>query len=247
MATQQTGFFDLFSAAWEHMKERRTVLLTGIAIFSVLTALTQVSMTPGIDPGAGFGFAVGSAIVGIVSTLYYLLAVTRQTATVGDTFSAIPSRILPFVGLTLLVILKTYVWLVFVGGLLLLLGMFNPLFVPVGLCVMAAGVVCMVIFMPRYILSNVIWVMEGKGLSASLRRSFELTQGYFGTVLLYLIILFVLSTGLAVVFASVGGIIGGQTLANAFNSIASQCYTAFSAAFMVHLAQEFMKHPRSAR
>ncbi len=238
------GFADRFSAALTLFKERSTVLLTGIAIFSALNIALGIMVKTTTSGLSSTVALIVVLILSFVSSLYYLVAVTQRTLPVGEVFSMVAAKFLPFVGLSALVFLKTFTWIALIG-LLLMAGPYLHTFgigpdlpeayIPLVIVLVIAGFVCGFVFFPRYILASVLWNAEGKSVTDSVRRSYDLTRGQYMFMLTNLIMIGILSSLFTGIVGAVGGALGSDGKA-IIVGVASQFSSAFITAYLLQLA-----------
>lgn len=265
MNSQPARFGELFSSAWTLFKDRFSIIFPGAVIFTIITVITQLPL-PALSGPASSGegmLAAGSvaagiigSIAGIISGLYLLIAVIRKDASVGAVFTQVWPRVFPFIGLSLLTMLKTYTWIALVGVILAAGGMVVPALAPIGFILIAVGIVCGVIFGPRYMLGGVLWLVEGKDVRTSVNRSYQITEGYWGKVvgnsLLVVLIFMAVMIGVGIVAGIVGGAggaVGGTSVAILLSGLitgfVSQCYSGFMSAFLLKLAATIVTNPRT--
>lgn len=270
--TQPAPFGELFSSAWSTVRERMNVLLPGVIMFTVLSALTQIPFAGLEQQGApptpenvtiAVVASVASMIIGIIAYLYYLLAVTGGDQSVGTILKKTLPRIFPFIGLTLLIILKTFAWLAIIGAMIMGYAGYasyagigaGTALLPLGILLMVAGIICGIVLGPRYMLSPILWAVEGKGVSASVKRSYDVSSGYwgkiFGNTLLVGLIFLVIMIGVGIVSAIIGGILGamagaavGGLLAGMLTMFFSQFYNVVLIAFLLKLSATIIVNPR---
>jgi len=262
MNSQPARFGELLSSAWAHFRERQNVILIGAVIFTVLGVAMQVPMSGVEQNPAGPEIAMAvvagiiGALVGMVSSLYFMIAVVRKETAPGAVLSQVWPRVFPFIGLSLLTMLKTYGWIAVVGVIIAAGAAWNPSLMPLGMLLIAAGIVCGVIFGPRYMLAGILWLVEGKSVRASVDRSYQITAGYWGkivgnivlVVLIFLLVMFVAGI-VAGIAGGIGGAIGGQVGVMVFTGLVtgfiSQCYSAFMNAFLLKLTATIVTNPRN--
>jgi hypothetical protein len=101
-------------------------------------------------------------------------------------------------------------------------------------------IVLALIFAPRYALSTILWLAEGKGVNASVKRSYDLTRGNYWKVLFSLIgILIVI--GICMIPLRMLGALGGELGSSIVGSFGQQAAHAVSSAFLLQLTGMLVK------
>lgn len=271
--TQPAPFADLLSSAWTLVKSRMNVLLPGVILFAIIAVLVQMPLA-GIErmdaapTPENIGIAVVASLASVLATvigyLYYLLAVTGTDTSVGTILKKTLPRIFPFIGLSLLIMLRTFAWISLVGGLVMMYGGMvtyagnmesGAFFMLIGTALLVIGTVCALVLGPRYLLAPVLWVMEGSGVREAVKRSYAVSNGYWGkifgnTLLLGLIFMIIMvCVGiLAKIVGEIGdamaGIMTGSILIGLVTAFFSQFYNVIFITFALKLSATIIAHPR---
>lgn len=268
---QPASFGDVLSSAWALVKERINLILGGVLLFTVLTSLTQIPLA-GLDEEAGIlpeqvwiavVASLASVLVGFAAYLYYLFSVTDTNQSFGGLLKKSVSRIFPFIGLSLLILLRTFAWLALVGGAIMAYAAMQtyagndavmPLF-GIGLALVIIGAICGILLSPRYMLAPILWAVEGSGVRESVRRSYDVTRGYwgkvFGNTLLLALIFMIVMVGvgmIADIVASMSEAMVGETgaalITIMITTFFSQFYNVIFIAFLLGLSATIIANPR---
>jgi hypothetical protein len=160
------------------------------------------------------------AVTVLASALFIVLALKDDL----DFLSAlqrVPALVLPLVGLSLWIIIRSFVWVPFIGPIL--------------------GVV----LLPRLLCAPVVLVDEHKGVLESAKLSYERTRGYWGKIFGNMVVAAVCAFIGAFILTFVIGVFGEQ-VSVALAPVVNMLVTAFSTVFMVKLSLAVMRHPKGA-
>lgn len=264
--TQPAPFGELLSSSWALVRERMKVLLPGVIVFAVVMVLTQIPLTALEAQGAlptaeNVGIAIIASVVSVfasvIAYLYYLFALTGKDQSMGTILGRTFPRIFPFIWLMILVMVKTFTWLALLGAIVMAYaaGVQNLTLVPVGALLIVAGILLGFIFGPRYMLAPVLWGVEGGSASGAVKRSYDVSKGYWGKILgntlLLALIFLVIMVGVGIVAGILGGIggaaagaVGGSIVAGLVTTFFSQFYNAVLIAFLLKLTATIIVNPR---
>lgn len=228
-------------------------ILIGAIVFAIVVGVLQfpaAAYRTGDTPNAwSVLLSLIATIITLVSYVYYLLIATKKKIEVGSLFQEALQRCVPFIGLSIWVLLRTFSWIAIIGFILLGVGnaMHNDLLLPIGMLLSLVGIVCAIVLGPRYACAPAVWAMENKGVFASANRSMEVTRGYWGKVLGNIILLSVLCS---IVIAVIGAILSPLSLVSApaldvVIGFLSQLYQAFFSIFLVQLTLTLTANPRA--
>jgi hypothetical protein len=183
-----------------------------------------------------FPFFAISLLTGVLLSLigsYYFFFVALESGDALQNIKRAFEYFFPLVGLSVWIYLRSFLWIPFIGFALAFVSF------PAFLLSVLIAVILGAIFMPRFILSNVILVRNRRGILESAQASYEQTRGYWGKIvgnmivarLLSYICLMVVIVVLAFAARPAGPFIG-STLAQ----IAAQGMVAFLVIFKTKLA-----------
>ena len=188
--------------------------------------------------------ALVSMLFGFLAHAYYSLVAVEgkdMSATIGRATKVM----LPLAGVSILSFLRTFVWLPLLG---LILVATNPLaffwLLPI---IVIACVALGLLFGPRFIASSLIYLAEGKGVSASVSESYRRTNGYWGKIVGNLLVMglilfvasFVINMVLGIVLSSV------PPALMILSQVVAQIFMAISTVFTVRLSHTILQHPRA--
>lgn len=276
MINQPAYFSDLAKSAWAHVKERHSVLLIAIVVFTVIMLVLPVAavallalagfssfvLSEGTELGpemigaliaTAIVIGIVSGLVGLYSYLFYLLAVVRK-ASFGAIAKEAFAKFLPFLGLNILIGLRSFVWVSLLGVPLYYLGAQdegNPMYVMLATILVIAGVVLAFVYMPRLILAPVVWLVEKLSVSAAIDRSIAVTKGYWGKIVGNVLLLNIIFMLFMMVVSLITGILGaasediGSLVSSIASTFFSQYFQAIFAAFLLLLSGELIAHPRT--
>jgi hypothetical protein len=197
-----------FTQAMQGVQEKKDQL--GDDAFAGMMMDTAFSVLAGMT-----WFVPLMLILSIFSFLFFLLlAVTgqqdpvvlgKQTAT----------HFLPFLGLSLWVFVRTFIWIPFIG------------------------IIIAIIVGPRLALAPVIMLTEKKGVFESASLSYQRSQGYWGKIFGNT---FVAGLAVAIVLMMLGIILsmGGPTIGTLLKAVLSMMGVAFNVIFIAKLSQTVM-------
>src|SRR3990167_7365833 len=151
-----------------------------------------------------------SIVIFILSSTYYLLVALKQAKDFGALFKQSFQLFLPMLGLHVWVFLRTFAWVPFIG------------------------LITLIILGPRFVLSPVLLVQEGKGVFDSAKISYKKTSGYWGKIFGNMFVAGLL-VALAIMVLSMALFITGP-LALLLIPILSQVMCAFLIVFMTKLS-----------
>jgi hypothetical protein len=280
MASQPATLTELLKSAWAHVQTRNKIVLPAVILFMiVMTALpilivTVFGMSIGdidesqVTPqllqqmfavGVSIGFL--SAVLGAFAYLFYLISAIRTDATFGQVLKESFRRFFPFLGLSILVFLRSFGWVALLAVPLFIMArpvavgdtfsMGNPMMAVWASVAIAAGTILSIIFMPRLILAPVLWLVENLGVSAAIQRSIAVSRGYWGKIFgnfLVLNLVFMLIMMFVSIFTGIIESTGGENVGGLISSLISmffsQYFQAITAAFLLKLAATIIINPR---
>lgn len=174
-----------------------------------------------VAPAFGAAALIGWIISMLAYAYYALVAVEGKD--VNGTFSRATRVMLPLFGLSLWTMLRTFIW------------------IPV------LGLIPAIILGPRFVAGPLLFLTEGKGVTASVSESYRRTRGYWGKIVGNVIVA-ALVGGLALAVANMvlGILLGALPLVLVVAAkIAAQFLSAWMAVFSVRLSQTVLQHPRA--
>jgi hypothetical protein len=172
--------------------------------------------------GMATGILISTLILFLLGVFYnaYLLLLTLEGRPVGMTMTRAGALYVPFVGLTLWMLLCSLVWIPIVGPII---GIFT---------------------LPRLLPSSVIFVKDKAGVFGSVKQSFAKTSGYWGKIIGNMIVVAVLMIIAFIVVGIIANLLG--PLSTYVMQVLQQFIIAFMAVFMVKLSLTVLAHPKAA-
>lgn len=171
-------------------------------------------------PALGVSLIV-TIIIGLIAKSYFLIIAIKGTKDAADAAGETAKNILNLVWMWIWIMLRTFIWIPFLG------------------------IILAIVLGPRFI-ATPVYVMENKkAVTTAATMSMKATLGYwgkiFGNVILVAIITMLASAFIGKVFMMIlGGMIGGF-IAAAIGELA----TAFLIIFSIHLARTIIAHPKT--
>jgi len=204
--------------------EKLTVQLQGKSEEELQAMIVGQSLTlmKGLLPAIGISIIV-SLIVGIIVAIYYLILAIEDRGSPQSLAKRVPALFFPVLGLSIWVFLRTFAW------------------IPV------LGIILFVILGPRFVLSQVLLVRDGKGVFESASLSYKGTRGYWGKIAGNMIVLIILMVIASVILTTIFSVLGGVSSPLAFfgQSLVQLLVSAYAVFFSVKLAVTILKHPLS--
>lgn len=166
---------------------------------------------------------LGALIISIIASTYFLVVAMYRQDSVTAALKRTPKLILPMLGLTIWTVLRSFVWVPFVG------------------------IILVIIIGPRLVLSSIILVHEGKGVFESTRLSYERTKGHWGKIVGNLFVASLVAMLIACVCLFVAGLAGMASFALGGILVATtqNIATAYGTIFLVQLGQTVFAHPNN--
>jgi hypothetical protein len=166
-------------------------------------------------------------ITSVAILLFLLLALTEETNATVLVNRSLP-RVIPFLGLSLWVIIRSFVWIPIVGPIIALFRL------------------------PRFVLAPVIMLAEEKGLLESVSESYRRSKGHSGKIfgnifvagmvagmVAWIVRITIFGTGTITMIASMTFSDTGASIANFVVNIVEVMALAYSTIFTAKLALEF--------
>lgn len=228
MSTHLATFSEILQKSYIVTKKRIWVFVLGMLLIGVTWILPQVLSSVFFSlmniPSAGhlsvifwilgFFFTVLAYAVQLLASAYPIVIILESKSGVIASFKKSITFIVRFFLASIWIGLRSFVWVAFIGGLLV--GMstlfkgqqLGLLFVALGLLLILAGVIIGLILMPRFAFSMVILVKENCSSRACVRESYKRTYGYWGKIvgnfLLYSLVCSGAVLGIALLFGILG-------------------------------------------
>lgn len=163
-----------------------------------------------------------SLLLSFVAHAFYVL-VAVEGKDVNGTLSRVPGALLPLVGVSLWSFLRSFAWI--------------PLI----------GIIPAIILGPRFVAAPLIYLTEGKGVTASVSSSYARTRGYWPKIIGNVIVAaLVIIVALIVVGIALGMVLPMMSpVTIVVKQIVSQIMLAFLAVFVVRLSYTILQHPRA--
>lgn len=163
-----------------------------------------------------------SFLLSFVAHAFYVL-VAVEGKDVNGTMSRAQGALLPLVGVSLWSFLRSFAWI--------------PLL----------GIIPAIILGPRFVAAPLIYLTEGKGVTASVSSSYARTRGYWpkivGNVIVAALVMIIAGIVLGIVFGMALGTM--SPVAIVVKQVVSQVLMAFMAVFIVRLSHTILQHPRA--
>lgn len=172
-------------------------------------------------PALGIGMLI-SILIGVIASTYFAILALRGVSDPMQILRQTPGLIFPMIGLSIWVMLRTFIWIPFIG------------------------IIPAIILAPRFLVSSVYLVRDGKGITESARLSYAATGGYWGKILGNSIALGVVFFVVMVVVSVIVGIIGSiaSPVGGWIMQVVQQGVSAFAILFFINLALTIMENPR---
>ncbi len=172
-------------------------------------------------PYFGLATLLGLLISFVAYAYYALVAVEGKD--LNTTIARAQKVLLPLTGVSIWSFLRSFIWIPIIG-------------------IIPAIILC-----PRFIAAPLIFLTEGKGVTASVSSSYARTRGYwgkiFGNSLVAAIIMIVVSIVLHVVLNV--ALSSAPIVLLVLSQIIAQCLMAVMIVFSVRLAHTVLQHPRA--
>ncbi len=170
-------------------------------------------------PAIGLGVVINFLLMFFAHAYYALVAVEGQD--MGNTMKRAKKELLPLTGVSIWSFLRTFAW------------------IPV------IGIIPAVILGPRFIAAPLIYLTEGKGVTASVSESYRRTQGYWSKIVGNMIVAILIMIVASIVLGMIAGIAfimlpGAVAVAN---QVISQALFACMTVFVVRLSRTILQHP----
>jgi len=107
---------------------------------------------------SGLGLLL-TTLIGLLAKCYFVMVAVKDIGDVGEALSVTSRTILPLFGMFLWVIVRSFIWIPFIGILIA------------------------IILGPRFILSPLYLLQQKKGVIESVSQSYKATQGYWGKIM----------------------------------------------------------------
>ncbi|MAE68317.1 MAG: hypothetical protein QF793_03135 [Candidatus Peribacteraceae bacterium] len=179
-----------------------------------------MDLMKGMLPMFGLAF-FGMLILSLVSSIFYIVLAIEGSQDFIKSMKRIPRFLLPMLGVWIWSFIRSFAWIPVLGWIIAIF---------VG---------------PRLVMSSVILVKEGKGVTDSVKLSYQRSRGYWGKIVgnsivaavLVMLVMFVLSIALG--FFGVVSITAAAIVAMILQSM----MTAYGAIFVVRLSNTIMANP----
>lgn len=212
MASSHSSLTALFVEAWQRLRQRMAPLSLGALLFAIAGFFVQWGLNILLPPSPPATAQTDPLFLGLVAILYlvmlcvWLLTYTYYLVIAIDEEGRTLERLMracalapQMLLLALLVFLQSYAWIAFIGACFMAAG---ATYVPLGLIVFVAGLVMMIIRLPRCILAPVL-VVRGSAAGSAMRESSAKTDGHWGTIVGCVIVLIVVILVAIVAFGAV--------------------------------------------
>lgn len=172
-------------------------------------------------PALGLAMLV-TMLLGLIAKSYFLVVAVKGMMDPAKAFSATISSIVPLVGLWIWLILRSFIWIPFLG------------------------IIIAIIVGPRLTLSPLYLLEQKKGVMDSASMSYKKSAGYWGKIVGNM-----LGVGIPIMIcAAIVGKIASSIFGYAIGGVIAGSITQFAGAFMVvfsiQLARTVMEHPKTA-
>lgn len=189
-------------------------------------------------------------LIALVASTYFLVLGVEEPLTIGAAIRRTGAVFGPLLGVWFWSFLKAWGWLPVLVAVpaFLLAQRFEVWGVTAGAALLVASCVPLLLFGPRFALAGVLNLRDACGVHESIKRSFDRTQGYWSTVLGYLI-LEGLVLGIAlVIVGTLAGILSPQLLLVELfiGGVVQQVALAFYVFFLVGLTAAIAPLSKSA-
>lgn len=165
-------------------------------------------------------FALVSMILAILGNIFYVVYALNPSLGIHGAFAKVPSLIVPMIGVWIWAFLRSFAW------------------IPV------IGVIFGIVIGPRLMMSSVILIKEGRGVTESVKLSHERSAGYWGKIVGNCIVAAVAIAFAMVIVNVVIGLVSGQFIVAALlGAIAHYLAMAYGSVFYVRLSETIMANP----
>lgn len=172
-------------------------------------------------PAIGIGIVVNFVLMFFAHAYYSLVAV--EGGDVRATMNRAGKVLLPLAGVSLWSFIRSFAWI--------------PLL----------GIIPAIILGPRFVAAPLIYLTEGKGVTASVSESYRRTRGYWAKIVGNLIVAVLIAIVASIVLDMIFGIllIAVPAAVVVAKQIVSQLLFACMTVFVVRLARTILQHPIS--
>lgn len=160
-------------------------------------------------------------IVSLIASAYFLLLALDEKLAFSVVLMRTPKLVIPLFLLSLWIFIRTFMWIPFVG------------------------IITGIILGPRFVLSPVLLVKEGKGVLESASASYSQTSGYWGKIFGNVIVAAICAFVALVIVGFVVGFLGSSVAAIA-TPVLNMLVTAFMTVFVVKLSLTILQNPKRA-
>jgi hypothetical protein len=265
-------FGELLSGSFQDFKKLRRVLLLGALIFGVLSLLLQIPLQQWSAKDVPYSWDMFrwmfplylvAMIVGMVNYAYFLVVAVKHVHGVSKALKAGIGFFLPLLGVTVWILLRSYVWLMALGALvsvLVLNGSLSPTLQPLGSLLLFVGLVLFIVYGPRFLFAPILMLSDKKSIRKIVQHSLVVTRGYWGKIvgnyllllLCYCLVLVVVTILTTVLVATLLAVLHALQLSSTAETLLAaapfifvqQLTIAFFILFLKRLCATMIAHPR---
>ncbi len=166
-------------------------------------------------PGLGMSFLV-ALLIGLFAKSYFLMVAVKGFSDAGSAAKATLGSIVPLIGLWIWLLLRSFIWIPFLGFIIAII---------VG---------------PRLFLSPLYLLEQGKGITESARLSYKATQGQWGKIVGNALLVGIVTMVCASIVSRIAIFILGMMLGGFVAAVIGQFAAAFMTVFGIQLARTVM-------